>query len=116
VPVAGTISVVDSFGRGCNVSVSRAGLFEVSLPGGRYTITGHSPSFGQGRYLCSASRSVGIGPAKVANQPVVVNVICAVRRLPLASAIAASENGFVVVLGLGCSLVGFAIGGRRGLF
>jgi hypothetical protein len=30
--------------------------------------------------------------------------------------IPASENGFVVVPGLGCSLVGFVIDGRHGLF
>jgi hypothetical protein len=75
-PVAGTVRVVSSSGVGCDVSVGPAGFFDVTLPTGRYTVTGYSPSFGNGKGLCSAGRSVNVGLASVGNNPVVINVFC----------------------------------------
>jgi hypothetical protein len=75
-PSAGTISIVSTTGQGCDVSASRVGSFAVSVPPGRYTVTGHTPNFGHGQYLCSAGRPVDVGPARIGNEPVVVDVIC----------------------------------------
>lgn len=38
-----------------DVSVGASGSYSVTVPAGRYTITGHSPLYGSGTYLCQAA-------------------------------------------------------------
>jgi hypothetical protein len=52
-PVAGTVTITSATGSRCDLPVVAGGSFEVTLPVGRYTVTGHSPDFGDGKYECS---------------------------------------------------------------
>ena len=38
-----------------DVPVGVGGSYSVTVPAGRYTITGHSPLYGSGTYLCRAT-------------------------------------------------------------
>jgi hypothetical protein len=38
-----------------DVTVGADGTFSVVVPAGRYTVTGHSPNYGSGTYLCQAA-------------------------------------------------------------
>lgn len=54
-PWPGTVTVAGS-GIHRDVPVSASGKYTVTVPAGRYTITGHSPFYGGGSYVCSATR------------------------------------------------------------
>jgi hypothetical protein len=53
-PWPGTVTVTGP-GVHRDVPVSASGTYSVAVPAGRYTITGHSPLFGSGTYLCRAT-------------------------------------------------------------
>jgi hypothetical protein len=55
----GTITIVGS-GQSRDVPVGDDGAYSVTLPTGEYTIVGHSPEYGDGRYLCQAQQPVTI--------------------------------------------------------
>jgi hypothetical protein len=55
----GTVILVGS-GVHVDVSVGANGTFSVVVPVGRYTVTGHSPRFGSGTYLCQAAGVVTV--------------------------------------------------------
>jgi hypothetical protein len=38
-----------------DVSVDASGSYSVTVPAGRYTVTGHSPLYGSGTYVCQAT-------------------------------------------------------------
>jgi hypothetical protein len=38
-----------------NVPVGAGGSYSVTVPAGRYTVTGHSPRYGSGTYVCQAT-------------------------------------------------------------
>jgi hypothetical protein len=38
-----------------DVPVGASGTYSVTVPAGRYTVTGHSPLYGSGTYLCRAA-------------------------------------------------------------
>ena len=77
--VAGTVSITSATGSGCDIAVSDSGVFDVAVPVGRYTVTGHSPSFGDGQYLCSADGPVNVTNTGLGNLPVMITVNCPVR-------------------------------------
>jgi hypothetical protein len=78
-PVAGTVSITSATGSGCDIAVSDSGAFDVAVPVGHYTVTGHSPSFGDGQYLCSADGPVNVTNTGLGNLPVTITVNCPVR-------------------------------------
>ena len=43
-----------------DVAVGADGAFSVMVPAGRYTVTGHSPRYGSGTYLCQAAGLVTV--------------------------------------------------------
>ena len=43
-----------------DVPVDASGTFSVTVPPGRYTVTGHSPLYGSGTYLCQAAGVVTV--------------------------------------------------------
>ena len=43
-----------------DVTVGADGTFSVVVPAGRYTVTGHSPNYGSGTYLCQAAGEVTV--------------------------------------------------------
>ena len=58
-PWPGTVTLS---GPGVNrdVPVGASGIFSVMVPPGRYTVTGHSPLYGSGAYLCQAAGAVTV--------------------------------------------------------
>jgi hypothetical protein len=43
-----------------DVPVGAGGTYAVTVPAGRYTVTGHSPRYGSGTYLCQAAGVVTV--------------------------------------------------------
>ena len=60
-PWPGTVTLTGA-GVSLEVTVGASGTYSVSVPPGRYTVTGHSPRYGSGAYLCRAA-----GTATVTN-------------------------------------------------
>jgi hypothetical protein len=58
-PWPGTV-VVTGRGVHLDISVGSGGTFSVTVPAGRYTVVGHSPLYGSGKYLCQATRAVTV--------------------------------------------------------
>jgi hypothetical protein len=77
--VAGTVTIESPSGATCDVSVVAGGSFAVSVPPGRYAVTGHSPNFGSGKYLCSSARQVNVARAHPRSNPVSITVVCPIR-------------------------------------
>lgn len=57
------------------VHIATDGRFLLSLPPGRYRVTGHSPRYGDGRYVCRATRPLVVR----AGSPVHLDVLCQLR-------------------------------------
>ena len=53
-PWPGTVTVTGS-GVQFDISVGAGGAYSVKVPPGRYTVTGHSPLYGNGTHLCQAA-------------------------------------------------------------
>ena len=53
-PWPGTVTLNGS-GVHRDVPVGASGTYSVTVPAGRYTVTGHSPRYGSGTYLCRAA-------------------------------------------------------------
>jgi hypothetical protein len=53
-PWPGTVTVTGP-GLHRDVPVGASGSYLVTVPAGRYTVTGHSPLYGGGAYLCQAA-------------------------------------------------------------
>lgn len=53
-PWPGTVTVTGP-GVHRDIPVGASGSYSVTIPAGRYTITGHSPLYGSGTYLCRAT-------------------------------------------------------------
>jgi hypothetical protein len=53
-PWPGTVTVTGP-GVHRDVPVGADGSYSVTVPAGRYTVTGHSPLYGSGTYLCRAT-------------------------------------------------------------
>ena len=53
-PWPGTVTLT-GHGVHRDIPVGASGTYSVTVPAGRYTITGHSPLYGSGTYLCRAT-------------------------------------------------------------
>jgi hypothetical protein len=72
-PVSGVVTLIGSAGRAINVTVGPKGTFKLQVPEGSYSLSGHSPQFGDGYYLCSG------GTIQVrTTSPVPAQVVCPV--------------------------------------
>jgi hypothetical protein len=58
--VDGTLVATDANGRQFRATIGSGGGFSVHLPAGTYTVVGHSPEFGSGKYNCDADRPVTV--------------------------------------------------------
>jgi hypothetical protein len=58
-----------------SVRVGHSGGFRLLLPPGRYEVTGHSPRFGDGHYLCQAPHPLVVRPGAAVH----LEVICQLR-------------------------------------
>ena len=58
-PWPGTVTLVGP-GVHRDVPVGANGTFSVVVPAGKYTVTGHSPNYGSGTYLCQAAGEVTV--------------------------------------------------------
>ncbi|WP_151083832.1 hypothetical protein [Nocardioides cynanchi] len=57
------------------VRVGHDGSFTLDLPAGRYLLTGHSPAYGDGRYVCQAPHPLVVRPGAPAH----LDVLCQMR-------------------------------------
>jgi hypothetical protein len=71
---AGTVTVSGGDFRR-DISVAADGVYSVTLPAGRYTVVGHSPSFGDGRMSCVASGDTQV----TAGATSTLDVLCHMR-------------------------------------
>jgi hypothetical protein len=80
-PVAGTVVAVSDSGDRCSIAVGAKNASRFDLSKGVYAITGRSPSFGGGRYECTAERQVTVDerPPGSHGPPIFVTVVCPVR-------------------------------------
>jgi hypothetical protein len=80
-PVAGTVIATDPGGRRCTTAVGPSGELTMTLAPNSYSLTGYSPSYGDGTYPCSAERPIRVNerPAISQGPPPRAEVICAVR-------------------------------------
>jgi hypothetical protein len=58
--VDGTLIATDANGRQFGATIGPGGGFSMHLPAGRYTVVGHSPGFGSGKYDCDADGPVTV--------------------------------------------------------
>ena len=58
-----------------DVPVGASGSYSVTVPAGRYTITGHSPLYGSGTYLCQATGAAAVTSGHTAK----ADVLCQMR-------------------------------------
>jgi hypothetical protein len=58
-----------------DVAADAHGRFRVHLAPGRYVLTGHSPRYGDGRYLCRARHALVVTEGK----PLRIDVVCQLR-------------------------------------
>lgn len=58
--VDGTLIATDANGRQFRATIGPGGGFSMSLPAGTYTVVGHSPEFGSGKYDCGADGPVTV--------------------------------------------------------
>jgi len=79
--VAGTVVAVSDSGARCEVSVGDKNATRIALSLGRYTVIGRSPSFGDGKYECSAAQQLTVSerPPGSHGPPALVTVMCPVR-------------------------------------
>jgi hypothetical protein len=80
-PLVGTVLAVSDSGDRCSIAVGAENASHFDLSPGVYTITGRSPSFGAGRYECTAERQVTVDerPPNSRGGPIFVTVVCPVR-------------------------------------
>jgi len=55
-----------------DVPVGPGGTYSAAVPAGRYTVTGHSPLYGSGTYLCQAAGAVTVTSGHTTK----ANVLC----------------------------------------
>jgi hypothetical protein len=58
-----------------DVATDAGGHFRLRVPPGRYVLTGHSPQYGDGHYLCQAAVPLIVTKGR----PVRMNVLCQMR-------------------------------------
>jgi hypothetical protein len=77
-PVAGTVVATDPVGRRCTRAVGPSGWVTMTVDPGEYSFTGTSPSFGDGKYPCSADGPVQVDAVIVTSQgpPPIAQVNC----------------------------------------
>jgi hypothetical protein len=80
-PVAGTVVATRTTGLRCEVGVGPDGTFTMHVVSGTYTFTGHSPSFGGGKGLCTNGAPVKLTdrPTNSRGFPPRITVICPVN-------------------------------------
>jgi len=73
-PWAGTITVTGT-GMVRDLAVGTDGAYSLALPPGRYTVIGHSPSYGGGTGMCRAAEDAQI----TAGTTIAVDTYCSMR-------------------------------------
>jgi hypothetical protein len=80
-PVAGTVVATDPVGRRCTRPVGPSGWVTMTLAPDSYSFTGHSPSYGDSKYTCTAAQDAVVDehPETSQGPPPIVQVVCAIR-------------------------------------
>jgi hypothetical protein len=74
-PLPGTITARAATGQSFTATAGRDGRFTLSLPPGRYQVTGRSPLIGSGHVTCPATRELRVARGKPAGP---VTVVCSI--------------------------------------
>jgi hypothetical protein len=69
-PSGGEVTAKNASGQSFSISVPSTGKFTLPIPGGKYSLTGSSPQFGNGQYTCFALRSVTVFKGKSTHRDV----------------------------------------------
>jgi hypothetical protein len=75
-PLPGTITARSATGQTYTVTAGRDGRFTLSLPPGRYQVTGRSPLIESGHATCPATRELRVTRGEPAEP---ITVICSIR-------------------------------------
>jgi hypothetical protein len=75
VPLPGTITARAATGRTFTATAGRNGRFTLSLPPGRYHVTGRSPLMQSGQMICAATAELHVTRGKVTRP---VAVVCSI--------------------------------------
>jgi hypothetical protein len=75
-PLPGTITARATTGQSFTAAVGHDGRFTLSLPPGRYQVTGHSPLINSGHTPCPATRELRVTRGKPAGP---VTVVCSIK-------------------------------------
>jgi hypothetical protein len=80
-PVPGRVVAIDTSNARCEVAVGPGGSFAMQLVPGTYTLTGRSPSYGDGKYECFSQAPVRVMARLDSSQapPPFVSVNCSIR-------------------------------------
>jgi hypothetical protein len=70
-PFEGHVRATAAKGKAVVVAVPSDGNFALQLPAGTYSLTGASPEYGDGLYLCLAPDKVTVAPGRTAKQDVI---------------------------------------------
>lgn len=73
--VSGTVSFQAATGAKASTTATADGTFSTTLPPGQYVVTGTSPAFGDGQYLCRAEAPITVSGSGLSD----VQVICGRR-------------------------------------
>ena len=79
VPLAGTVTATATDSSRCSVQVGVDGAARVALHPGVYRVTGRSPQYGDGRYVCTSVQPLTVSDPGSVTTPTSVNVVCSVK-------------------------------------
>ena len=79
VPLAGTVIATSTRANRCSVQVGADGAARIALRSGVYQVTGRSPQYGDGRYVCAAPQPLTVSDPGSVTNPTSINVVCNVK-------------------------------------
>ena len=79
VPLAGTVIATSTDSARCSVPVGSDGAARVALRPGVYRVTGRSPQYGDGKYVCTSPQLLTVSDPGSVTNPTSINVECSVK-------------------------------------
>lgn len=79
VPLAGTVIATSTNSARCSVQVGADGAARVALRPGVYRVTGRSPQYGDGKYVCTSPQPLTVSDPGSVTNPTSINVECSVK-------------------------------------
>ena len=79
VPLAGSVIATSNNSARCSVQVGSDGAARVALRRGVYRVTGRSPQYGDGKYVCTSPQLLTVSDPGSVTDPTSINVECSVK-------------------------------------